>query len=155
MNNLEKPQKQESNLLEDLDISIRLYQFLKNLVKIKSLNELTRKTESEVSSLCEIEGQSYLKELKKILSDKNLSFKIEEIWRGTEFWTDEIEKAGVKDKLRFFNDVVVEKRPPHPESGYKAPVLIDVILDGKKCDVYHSDHDEEDTWHRLFIYTKE
>ncbi len=78
-----------------------------------------------------------------------------EIWKGTQFWSDEIEKAGVKDKLRFFNDVVTEKRPPHPDANFNDPELIDVVLDGKKCDIYHTDKTDKDTWHRLFIHIKE
>jgi hypothetical protein len=160
MEELKRPQKQESYLLEDLEISTRLYQFLKNSLKIKSLDELTQKTETEVSLLCGIEHRSYLKELKNILNDKNLSFKKEEVWKGTEFWSKELENAGVKDKLSFFNDVITEKRPPHPESGYHL-VLGDIILDGKKCDIYHIDQDEngqkikDHTWSRIFIYIKE
>ena len=45
------------------------------------------------------------------------------IWKGAEFWTKEIEKAGLLNNLRFFNDVITEKRPPHPDSGYGEPVL--------------------------------
>ncbi len=81
------------------------------------------------------------------------------VWKGTEFWTKEIDGAGVKDKLSFFNDVVTEKRPPHPESGYHL-VLKDIMLDGKPCDIYHTDQDENGnqirghTWHRIFIYIK-
>lgn len=79
--------------------------------------------------------------------------------KGTTFWTKEIEKAGVKDSLSFFNDVITENRPPHPESGYHL-VLNDVSLDGKICDIYHTDQDEQGnqinghTWHRIFIHIK-
>jgi hypothetical protein len=75
--------------------------------------------------------------------------------KGTKFWTDELEKSGQKDSLRFFNDVITEKRIPHPDAGYGEPVLIDVMLDGKKCDVYHTDHNDRDTRSRLFIHIKE
>lgn len=75
--------------------------------------------------------------------------------KGTQFWTSELEKTGLKDELRHFNDVVTETRPPHQESGYKEPVLTDITLDGKKCNVYHSDHNDKDTFHRLFIHIKE
>ncbi|MBU0612041.1 hypothetical protein KKA39_00040 [Patescibacteria group bacterium] len=80
--------------------------------------------------------------------------KNKENWRGAGFWVKEIEKAGLKDKLRFFNDVVVEKRAPHSGTSYGDPVLTDVMLDGQKCDVYHSDHSDRDTWHRIFIHLK-
>jgi len=79
---------------------------------------------------------------------------IKGIWKGTEFWAKEIEKAGVKGKLRFFNDVIVEKMPPHSGTSYGEPVLADVVLNGHKCDIYHSDHSEKDTWHRIFIHIK-
>jgi hypothetical protein len=77
------------------------------------------------------------------------------IWKGTEFWIKEIEKAGLLNNLRFFNDVITEKRPPHPDSGYGEPVLTDVVLYGKKTDIYHTDKDEHDTFHRLFLHIKE
>ncbi len=76
------------------------------------------------------------------------------IWKGTEFWTKEIEKAGVTG-LRDFNDVVTEKRPPHPEANFGEPVVKDVLLDGRKTDIYHSDHERGDHWHRLFLHIKE
>jgi hypothetical protein len=79
----------------------------------------------------------------------------ESVWKGTEFWTKELDTAGVLNNLKFFNDVIVEKKPPHIDSGYGDPVLADIILDGKKVDVYHSDHKEDDTTHRIFIYIKE
>ncbi len=74
------------------------------------------------------------------------------IWKGTEFWKGEIKKAGVLDRLRFFNDVITEKSAPQ---GYGEPVLTDVVLDGKKCDIYHTDKRPGDTWARIFIHTKE
>ena len=77
------------------------------------------------------------------------------ILKGTSFYSKELEKAGVKDVLRFFNDIITEKRSPHPESGYREPVLVDIMIDGKKCDIYHSDHSDSDTTHRLFIHIKE
>ena len=74
--------------------------------------------------------------------------------RGVSFWTDKIKEAGLNDKLRFFNDLVTEKRPPHLNSGYGEPVLKDVTLGDKTCDVYHTDHKNSDHWHRLFIHIK-
>ena len=82
-----------------------------------------------------------------------------ERWQGTEFWTNRIKAAGVADKLAFFNDVVTEKTAPALDAGYHI-VLHDIILDGKKCDVYHTDQDAEGntikghTYHRVFIHTK-
>lgn len=77
------------------------------------------------------------------------------VWRGVNFWTEEIKKAGLLDNLRFFNDIITEQRPPNPESGYGNPVLTDVILDGKKVDIYHTDKNDSDIYHRLFLHIKE
>lgn len=80
----------------------------------------------------------------------------EPIWKGINFWIDEIEKAGVINDLKHFNDVITEKRPPHPKSGYQEPVLTDVVLDGKKSDIYHADSNNRDTsYNRVFIHIKE
>lgn len=73
MENLNELNKKESLLLNDLDISIRLYQFLKN-AGIKSLEELTEKSESDLIQIKEID-QISLKELKSILKEKGLSLK--------------------------------------------------------------------------------
>jgi len=76
------------------------------------------------------------------------------------FWHNEIKNAGVEDKLLFFNDVVTEKKPPHNESGYHL-VLNNIILDGKNCDIYHTDQDEQGNSiedksnHRIYIHIKE
>ena len=86
---------------------------------------------------------------------ENLNIQKQEIWKGTQFWTDEIEKSGLRDRLRFFNDVIIEKRPPHPDANYGEPVLVDVVLDSKKCDIYHTDKTDKDHWHRIFIHIKE
>ncbi len=65
--------------------------------------------------------------------------------KGARFWGDELKKAGMFEELRHFNDVITEARPPHAGSGYGEPVITDVVLDDKKCDVYHSDHKDGDT----------
>lgn len=83
------------------------------------------------------------------------NFELESVYKGVDFWTKEIERAGLSKNLRFFNDVIVENRPPHPESGYGKPVLVDVTLDGHKIDIYHSDKDNNQTIHRLFLHIKE
>jgi hypothetical protein len=87
-------------------------------------------------------------------------FKNNETWKGLEFWSEEIKKAGVYEKLSFFNDVITEKRPSHSESGYNL-VLSNIVLDNKKCDIYHTDQNEDGskienhTFHRIFIHIKE
>ena len=75
-----------------------------------------------------------------------------DIWKGVKFWTDEIRKAGVYNSLRCFNDVLTGKKAPQ---GYGEPVLEDVVLDGRKCDIYHTDKKRNDSWHRVFIHIKE
>ncbi|NCD01222.1 hypothetical protein EOL94_03975 [bacterium] len=88
---------------------------------------------------------------------KELIEKENEIWKGTEFWTKEIEKAEILENLNFFNDVIVEKKPPHKDSGYGEPILKDIILDNKNTDIYHSDQNkkEKTTLNRVFIHIKE
>lgn len=82
----------------------------------------------------------------------------EKIYKGTQFWKEAIERAGVKNKLQFFNDVITEQRPPHGD-GYHL-VLGDIVLDGKKCDIYHTDQNingkiKGHYFARIFIHTKE
>ena len=60
-------------------------------------------------------------------------------WKGVDFYKEEIEKGGIMSELSFFNDLITEKTPPHLDSGYGEPVLVDIVLDGKKTDIYHSD----------------
>ncbi len=75
-----------------------------------------------------------------------------DIWKGVDFWMTEIEKAGVKDKLNFFNDILTGKEAP---AGYGDPELVDVVLDGRKCDIYHTDKERGDSGSRVFIHIKE
>jgi hypothetical protein len=74
--------------------------------------------------------------------------------KGTEFWKNEIKQSGLLDALLFFNDVITERRPPHIDANYGEPLLTDVVLDGKKTDVYHTDWNGG-SWHRIFIHLKE
>jgi len=79
--------------------------------------------------------------------------KSKEVYKGLEFWTEEIKRAGVLGKLRFFNDVITGKEPPH---GYgEGPVVADVVIDGMLCDIWHTDHKKDDSYHRIFIQIKE
>lgn len=76
-----------------------------------------------------------------------------EIWRGVQFWTDEIEKAGLKDKIPAFNDVITGKNAPvqTKDNLPLEPVVRDVKLGGKTVDIYH--------WggasHRLYLHIKD
>ncbi|MFZ2522801.1 MAG: hypothetical protein WAW92_00240 [Minisyncoccia bacterium] len=74
-----------------------------------------------------------------------------DLGRGTQDWTDEIKKSRVYEQLRPFNDVISGKEAP---GGYGEPVLTDVVLDGITCDIYHSDKEDGDTTHRIFIHKK-
>lgn len=154
--------KKEGNIslkLEDLDFSTVAYYFIKNQLGISSLDQFSDITENKVKMTNGFNSK-ILEEIKEHLVKYKLDFKKQEIFRGTSFWTDEIEKAGIKNQLSFFNDVITEKRPPHAEAGYHL-VLKDIILDGKSCDIYHTDQDENGdkikghTWHRIFIHIKE
>lgn len=73
-------------------------------------------------------------------------------WKGVSFWTGEIKKAGVYDQLPHFNDLLTGREAP---KGYGDPVLTDVILDGRKCDIYHTDKKPTDSYHRVFVHIKE
>jgi hypothetical protein len=84
--------------------------------------------------------------------------KKEIIWKGTEFWIGEMKKARIE--LPFVNDVITGHTPPNENSGYHL-VVPDVKLDGRTCDIYNTDQDEEGnrlkghSWHRIFIHIKE
>jgi len=54
--------------------------------------------------------------------------------RGVQFWTDELTKTGIAEKMPAFNDVITGTRPP---SADMKPLVTDAILGGKKVDVYH------------------
>jgi len=69
--------KEKSLLIDDLDISIRLYQFLKNHIGIVSLDELSNKTEKEIKETRGFTSPN-LKELKSLLQENGLSLKIED-----------------------------------------------------------------------------
>lgn len=75
-----------------------------------------------------------------------------EIWKGVGFWAEEIKKAGVYERLRHFNDVLTGREAP---KGYGEPVLTDIVLDGKNCDIYHTDKERDDSFHRVFVHIKE
>lgn len=74
-----------------------------------------------------------------------------ELYKGTEFWTGQIKNAGVYDQLRQFNDVLTGKQAPQ---GYGEPALTNVELDGKLCDIYHTDKKPSDSGCRVFVHIK-
>lgn len=57
-----------------------------------------------------------------------------EVMRGYQFWTDEIKKAGVFDKIPPFNDLITGKTKT---SENISPVLENIKLGGKTVDIYH------------------
>ncbi len=71
--------------------------------------------------------------------------------KGVDFWTEEIKKANVFNELKHFNDVITGNNAP---SGYGKAVLTDITLDGKKCDIYHTDSKQGDSGHRIYIHIK-
>lgn len=74
------------------------------------------------------------------------------ILKGTKYYKNQLEEAGLK--LKFFNDVITEKRPPQEESGYHL-VQADVHLpDGSVVDVYHTDVDDSTHFARVFLHIK-
>lgn len=87
-------------------------------------------------------------------------FPKETIIKGTEFWKQQIEESEQyqllkeNNKFPFFNDVITEKRPPHPDSGYGFPLITNIIIDGQRADVYHTDWNGG-SWHRVFIHLKD
>jgi hypothetical protein len=74
------------------------------------------------------------------------------VWKGVDFWTKQIEKAGLTDKLHFFNDVLTGREKP---GGYGEAVIRDVILDGRKCDIYHTGEGKNEFGARVYIHFKE
>jgi hypothetical protein len=66
---------------------------------------------------------------------------------------DQIKQAGVFDNLRVFNDVITGKERPH-QTGYGEAIVRDVVLDGRVCDIYHTDRERTDSGHRIFIHIK-
>lgn len=67
---------------------------------------------------------------------------------------DLIDKAGLTRKLRSFNDVLQGKEAPSRQ-GWGEPVLKDVEIDGRICDIYHTDKKQGDSGHRIYIHIKE
>lgn len=65
--------------------------------------------------------------------------------------TEDIEKAGLKDRLKPFNDVLHGSNAP---GGYGDPVLTNIEIDGRTCDIYHTDKKPGDSYHRIYIHTK-
>ncbi|PIR73922.1 MAG: hypothetical protein COU35_05100 [Candidatus Magasanikbacteria bacterium CG10_big_fil_rev_8_21_14_0_10_47_10] len=73
-------------------------------------------------------------------------------WKSVAELKQLVEEAGLGDRLRHFNDVLIGHETP---DGYGDPVLTDVTIDGRTCDVYHTDKKPTDTYHRIFIHIKE
>ncbi len=76
----------------------------------------------------------------------------EDVLKGGDFWTKEIERAGLKDKLLPFNDILVGD-----EAGNGEPMVRDAVLDGIKVDIYHSDENNKSgiKGGRIYIHRKE
>ena len=68
-------------------------------------------------------------------------------YMGVRELMEKIEEAGLTNKLRHFNDVLTGHRAP---GGYGDPVLTDVSIDGRNCDIYHTGNSAN----RIFIHIK-
>ena len=66
------------------------------------------------------------------------------------FWREEINKAGLTNKLPGFTDVLTGIKPP---GGYGEPVITDATLDGKLVDIYHTNA-HGGAGDRIFIHIK-
>ena len=75
-------------------------------------------------------------------------------YKGTPFWKGEIKKAGVENEIGPFDSIMSWKNPPGPNSGYGEPILQDVILDGKKTDIYRANVGKDDTEHSIYLHVK-
>lgn len=78
-------------------------------------------------------------------------------------WYKILSDIGIKNKIKFYNDIVVEKRPPYDISN--DPKVLDgwhlalndvEIFPNKFIDVYHTDTKEnKGTFGRIFIHEKQ
>lgn len=69
-----------------------------------------------------------------------------ETMRGVQFWIDAIKTAGIYNKIPGFNDVLTGTSKPGNDV---APVLEDVQIADKICDVYHWEGAS-----RIYLYIK-
>lgn len=69
-----KKETEKSILLKDLDISVRLYNFLISNFQIRTVEELAKKTESEIRNAKNF-NPKHLSEIKEILGSIGLSLK--------------------------------------------------------------------------------
>ncbi len=81
---------------------------------------------------------------------------ISPIERDTRDWErldlrQELEQGGYAQQLRPFNDIITGRTAPQ---GYGDPVLRNITIDGRICDIYHTDKKEGDSGHRIFIHRK-
>ncbi len=77
-------------------------------------------------------------------------------------WYKILSDMGIKNKIKFYNDIIVEKRPPYDISndskdisGYHLVLENVKVAEDKFIDIYHTDTEEnKGTFHRLFIHEK-
>ncbi|MBU2542605.1 hypothetical protein KJ785_03530 [Patescibacteria group bacterium] len=62
----------------------------------------------------------------------------ESVYKGTQYYIKKMEESGLIDRLPFFNDVLTGREAVDPDS-WDGTILRDVVIDGKTCDVYHTD----------------
>lgn len=101
----------EKNSIDDLDISVRCYQFLKNQVGIKTIDELTSKTSAEIKKAPGF-NPKIMEEIENILANKDLSFKEEvNLEKEKNGWIDETEKYG--REMKYFILLAKERHYNH------------------------------------------
>ncbi len=86
------------------------------------------------------------------LEKNNIYDKNGELFKTSDYWKKQIEKTDIQ--LPFFNDVVTEYRPPHEDAGYQLMQSDIELPDGCVVDIYHTDKNEKDHFHRVFLHIK-
>ena len=158
-------QESKSLLINDLDLSIRLYQFLKNSLGINSLNELSSKTEKEIRETRGFTEPNW-KELKSILLDNNLALMPGVAETPKEGWVNDTEKYKIDIKyfillaksrnynsltefhLSGMNSKVLEKI----YNGSILPEKVEVFYKKNKPEQIHVSYNGEGTGHYIDFY---
>ena len=88
----------------------------------------------------------------------------ESVYKGTKYYIEKMEESGLTGRLPHFNDVLTGREAVDPNS-WGGTILRDVLIDGKTCDVYHTDKfvrnkrtDEQETEGsgcRVYIHIKD
>ena len=71
------------------------------------------------------------------------------------FWVKKFEDAGVKEEVGPFDAISSWKEDPRSTVGYGEPILVDVVIDGKKTDVYRASFGENNEEPSIYLHVKE